>query len=128
MENSKKLLWAGRIISALGSLPFIYGSIFGLLPSVDNTIALEMQHMQMPDYTLLLLTCLEVPFLVLYWIPKTTLLGCVLFTGYMGGAIVAHMRAGDPVTLQILIPLVLWLGAYLREPRIRIVMPVLKYN
>ena len=126
METSKKLLWSGRIIGVLASLPFIYGSIFGPLPKIDNSIAMEMQHMHMPDYFLVMLTCLEIPFLFLYWIPKTTLLGCQLFTGYMGGAIVAHLRVGDPVLFQIVVTLLLWLGAYLRESRIRAVLPLLK--
>jgi len=126
MESSRKLLWSGRIVSALASIPFIYGSIFGPLSKVDNTIALEMQHMQMPSNTTILLTCLMVPCLVLYWLPKTLLLGSVLFTGYMGGAIVAHMRVGDPVIFQIIVTLLLWLGSYLREPRIRSVLPIIK--
>ena len=56
---------------------------------------------------------------VLYLFPRTAVLGAVLLTGYMGGAIATHLRVGDPYFVQLGIGVLLWLGLYLRDRRIR---------
>jgi hypothetical protein len=54
----------------------------------------------------------------------TSVLGAVLLAGYVGGAICAHMRAGDPFIVQIALGVGLWLGLWLREPRLRPLLPL----
>jgi hypothetical protein len=64
--------------------------------------------------------------LVLYLIPRTAPIGALLWTGYFGGAIVTHLRVGDPLLTHILFPIyvsaLLWGGLYLRDPRVRAVL------
>lgn len=61
---------------------------------------------------------------VLYLFPRTAVLGAVLLTGYMGGAIATHLRAGDPFFVQFGLGVLLWLGLYLRDRRIRALLPL----
>jgi hypothetical protein len=65
---------------------------------------------------------------VLYAIPATSVLGAVLLTGYLGGAVATHLRVGDPLFSHVLVPtylgIVLWLGLYLREERLRALIPL----
>jgi hypothetical protein len=64
--------------------------------------------------------------LVIYLIPRTAPLGAVLWTGYFGGAIVTHLRVGDPLLTHVLFPIyvsaLIWGGLYLRDPRVRAVL------
>lgn len=57
-------------------------------------------------------------------IPRTSVLGAILVTGYMGGAIATHWRVGDPFFIQILVGIAVWGGLYLREPRLRTLIPL----
>jgi hypothetical protein len=61
--------------------------------------------------------------LALYLVRRTALLGAVLLTGYLGGAVLAHLRVGDPFASHVLMPvyvgILLWLGLYLRDERLR---------
>ena len=61
---------------------------------------------------------------VLYLFPRTAVLGAVLLTGYMGGAIATHLRAGDLFYVQFGLGVLLWLGLYLRDRRIRALLPL----
>jgi hypothetical protein len=61
---------------------------------------------------------------VLYLFPRTAVLGAVLLTGYMGGAIATHLRAGDPYFVQFGLGVLFWLGLYLRDCRIRALLPL----
>jgi hypothetical protein len=72
------------------------------------------------------LALLETAVTLIYLFPRTSVAGAILVTGYMGGAIATHMRVGDPFFVQILMGVAVWGGLYLREPRLRTVIPVLK--
>jgi len=65
---------------------------------------------------------------VLYLIPRTSVLGAILLTGYLGGAVATHARVGDPLFTHILFPfyfgVMLWGGLFLREPRLRELIPL----
>ena len=61
---------------------------------------------------------------VLYLFPRTAVLGAVLLTGYMGGAIATHLRVGDQYFVQFGLGVLLWLGLYLRDRRIRALLPL----
>jgi DoxX-like family len=77
------------------------------------------------DFTIgaLLLLCT-----LLYAVPATSVLGAILLTGYLGGAVMSHLRAGDPLFSHVLPPtylgIFLWLGLYLRDPRLRVLIPL----
>jgi MFS family permease len=61
---------------------------------------------------------------VIYLIPATSVLGAILLAGYVGGTIVTCWRVGDPFVVNIALGLVVWLGIYLREPRLRELIPL----
>ena len=58
---------------------------------------------------------------VLYVIPQTAILGAILLTGFLGGAILTHLRVGEPIFMQSIFGVLIWGGLYLREPRVRAV-------
>jgi hypothetical protein len=70
------------------------------------------------------LAILEVSCVVIYLIPATSVLGAIFLTGYMGGAICTHLRVGDPFVIQITLGVFVWLGLYLRENRLKGLLPL----
>jgi len=73
---------------------------------------------QLQDLAILELTCV-----VVYLIPWTSVTGAILMTGYMGGAMATHLRVHEPPVVQMIVPIVAWLGLWLREPRLRAILP-----
>ena len=122
----KPMIWTGRIISGVASFPFIFGTLATFFPAIPSPTHQEMFHMGMPPHIEAILAVLSILCLVTYWIPATAILGAILFTGYMGGAILAHLRVGDPLVLQIVTPILLWLGLWLRDSRLRSLIPLRK--
>lgn len=119
---SKAQLWTGRILSTLVVLPFLMGIAMAIKGSPQMTEGFVHYGFQ-PSMlkTVLLLECVSV---FLYAIPATSVFGAILLTGYMGGAICTHLRLGEAVVVQTLLPILAWLGLYLREPRLRAVLPL----
>ena len=76
-----------------------------------------------PDLGVILLCCT-----LLYAIPRTSILGAVLLTGYLGGAVATHLRVGDPLFSHVLFPvymgIALWTGLFLRDERARTLLPL----
>lgn len=72
------------------------------------------------------LATIQLTGIVLYVIPRTALLGCVLLTGYLGGAIATYFRMGEyyPAMLPLTTSLIAWLGLYLRDERLRTMLPI----
>ncbi|RYZ94456.1 MAG: DoxX family protein, partial [Proteobacteria bacterium] len=121
--NSPKLIWAGRIISVLAALPFIAGAIFSLV-SNDPQMSEGFVKFGWPAAMLTPIVCLELICGILYAIPQTAVLGAILLTGYLGGAIATHLRVGENnVALQVILGVLLWAGLYLRFPSLRGLMP-----
>ncbi len=126
--TSRGMLWAGRILSGLVVLFLIFDGAIKLapLPIVTET----MQQLGYPatvglarSLGVLLLICTA-----LYVWPRTALLGAVLLTGYLGGAIATHVRIGNPLFSHTLfgvyLGLLIWGGLYLRDAEIRAQFPV----
>ena len=71
---------------------------------------------------------LEIACLAIYLVPRTSVLGAVLLTGYLGGAIATHVRVGNPLFSHVLFPTyvaaLLWTGLFLREQRLRVLLPL----
>lgn len=78
-----------------------------------------------PANTLVPIGVAEAVCVVLFLIPRTSVLGAILLTGYMGGAICAHVRLGEPFIAQAVIGALPWLALWLREPRLRELAPLL---
>jgi hypothetical protein len=125
MAASGKIVWVGRVISILASLMFLLSAFLKLKdgPDVMKGIA----HLGLLESMLVPLAILEISCVVIYLIPATSVFGAILLTGYIGGAICTHWRVGDPFVVQIVLGLLVWLGLYLRENRLRELIPVRKF-
>ena len=119
---SGKIVWIGRAVSILVSLVFLMSGVMKLKGGVE--VAQGMAHLGLPDSLILPLAIVEILCVVIYLIPKTSVVGAILLTGFIGGAICAHLRVGDPFYVQIAIGVLIWLGLYLREDRLRGLMPL----
>ena len=121
---SPKMVWTGRIISILASLMFLMSAAMKFVggPKVEEGMA----HLGIPATMLRPLAILELTCVVLYLIPATSVLGAILMAGYVGGIILTHWRVGDPVYIPIALGLCLWLGLYLREDRLKPLLPIRK--
>lgn len=119
---SKPMLWTGRILSGLPVLMLLMSAA---MKFVQPPAALEgMEHLGWPTKYLIALGITELMCTILYAIPKTSVLGAILLTGYMGGAIATHARLGEAFYLHIGIGIILWLGLYLRDARLRALLPL----
>jgi hypothetical protein len=117
-----KVVWVGRVISVLVSLVFLASAAAKFVgpPQVVE----GMSRLGLPLDVLKPLAILEASCVVVYLVPPTSVLGAILLAGYMGGAICTHMRVGEPFYAQIGIGVLVWLGLYLREPRLRALLPI----
>jgi hypothetical protein len=123
--GSNRRLWTGRILSALAVLFLAFDCTIKLLrlaPAVEGTVQLGYPASVIVPLGIVQLVCLA-----LYLIPRTAVLGAVLWTGYLGGAIATHVRLGNPLFTHLLFPvyvaLLIWGGLYLRDDRLRAVFP-----
>ncbi len=117
---STKRLWTGRVLSGFASLFFLFDGGMKLVKPpavVQATLQLGYPESAIVGIGLLLLACT-----ILYLIPRTALLGAVLLTGYLGGAIATHVRVSGS-WFNILFPVVfgafVWGGLYLRDKRLQ---------
>ena len=117
-----KAVWAGRVISVLASLVFLFSAFLKLKGGPE--LAQGMAHLGLPESMVMPLAIVEISCTVIYLIPATSVLGAVLLAGYVGGAICTHWRVGDPFFVQIVLGLLVWLGLYLREPRLKALIPL----
>ncbi|MGH9684790.1 MAG: DoxX family protein [Candidatus Acidiferrales bacterium] len=124
---SKSMLWTGRVISVLVVLFLLFDGVTKVLkvPAVLKAAAqLGFSAREIVGVGIVLLICT-----ILYAIPRTAILGAILLTGYLGGATVTNLRAGYP-TFEMLAPvifgIVLWGGLFLRDRRLRTLIPVRK--
>ena len=122
---SKGTLWAGRIMSALPALFLLLDGVMKLVkpaPVVEATVKLGY-----PERVIVPLGVVLLAGTVLYIIPRTAVLGAILLTGYLGGAVATHVRVGDPLFSHALFPTylgaLLWGGLYLRDRRLRALIP-----
>jgi hypothetical protein len=122
---SKKMLWAGRVISALPAVFLLLDGIMKLVkpaPVVEATVRLGYPESVILGLGIVLLACT-----VLYLIPRTSILGAILLTGYLGGAVATHVRVGEglfPVLFPVVLGVLLWGGLYLRNERLRALIPL----
>ncbi|WP_438483059.1 DoxX family protein [Oleiharenicola lentus] len=124
---SKGARVTGYILTGLVGIALIGSGVMKIIAQKDDPKLLEnLAHIGMTVDLIPKIGVLELICAVIYLIPRTAVLGAVLLTGYMGGAILTHVRVGDPFHTQIIIGVVVWAGIYLREPRLRAVLPLRK--
>jgi len=111
----------GRVISGFAVLFLVFDTVikFTHHPAVTES----MTQLGYPVSRVLALGVIELLCLTVYLIPRTSVLGAVILTGYLGGAIASHVRVGNPLFSHVLFPIyiaaMLWGGLYLRDARVR---------
>jgi hypothetical protein len=125
-QPPKKALWAGRILSGLAVLFLLFDASVKVL---QLPMAMEgTRQLGYPESVVLALGIVELACLIAYLVPRTSVLGAVLWTGYLGGAVATHVRLGNPLFSHTLFPLYiagfLWVGLWLRDEQLRAVLPV----
>ncbi|MRG55010.1 DoxX family protein [Phyllobacterium sp. SYP-B3895] len=124
---SNTAVWAGRVMSGLIILFMLFDSGIKLIPL--DVVIQTCAELGLPTSVgfdrglgILGLICT-----ILYAVPQTSVLGAILLTGYMGGAIATQVRVGNPLFSHLLfgvyLGLILWGGLYLRDPRLRKILP-----
>jgi hypothetical protein len=122
----KAALWGGRVMSGLALLPFLLGGIFSLV-SKDPSMAEGFVKFGWDPSFQTPIILLELVCALLYLIPNTAMLGAILLTGYLGGAIATHLRIQEMnVALQVILGVMIWGGLFLRYPVIRRLIPIFK--
>ncbi len=122
VATSGKVVWVGRVISVLLSLLFAMSAFMKLKGGAE--VMQGMAHLGLPESLIMPLAILEISCVVIYLIPATSVLGAILLTGYIGGAICTHWRVGDPFFIQIALGIFVWLGLYFRENRLKALIPL----
>jgi len=120
----KWMLWTGRVLSAI---PVLMMGVMGAVIFIakPEMMAEGMKKYGYPEYAVRPIVIAEITCAVIYAIPQTAVLGAVLLTGYLGGAVATHVRAGEstfyfPVIMGVLV----WLGLLLRDSRVRRLLPL----
>jgi hypothetical protein len=125
MVASKKKLWAGRIMSGLVIAFMLFDCAIKLLQL--EIVRTSMAQLGYPQSSGLLIGIIEAGCLALYILPRTAVLGAILLTGIYGGAIASHVRLNDPLFSHVLfgvyLGLLTWGGLYLRDEKLRALIP-----
>jgi hypothetical protein len=121
--GSKKMLWAGRIMSAV---PFLMVLLSAVMKLVKAAPVMEgMARAGLPERFVVPIGILELMCVVVYVIPRTSVLGAILLTGLLGGATVTTLRIGDPTfPMPVVLGMMAWGGLYLRDDRLRALIPL----
>lgn len=121
---SKTMRWIGYILTALPVLMLLFSAMGKFLKPAEMEASIAHLGWRMDQMTVL--GIIEVACIVLYLIPRTSLLGAILLTAYLGGATTTHVRIGDPFIIPVIVGISVWLGLYLREPRLWPLVPFRK--
>ena len=120
---TNKQLWAGRIISAFAVVFLIFDGVIKVMllaPVVDSFALLDF-----PAHLAVGIGALELLCIAVYLIPRTSVLGAVLLTGYLGGAVATHVRAESELfslVFPFMIGALIWGGLWLRDRRLRVLI------
>ena len=124
MKGKRWLRWAGWVLSLWPV--FVVATSAHWKLTRNPAYVVEFARIGWPESALTLLACLQLGCIILFIIPPTAVLGAVLLTGYLGGAIAAYTRMGEPY--PVLVPLstsvIAWAGIYLRDERLRALLPL----
>ncbi|MBZ5539816.1 MAG: DoxX family protein [Acidobacteriia bacterium] len=120
---SKKRLWAGRMLSGLPVLLLLFSGVLKLIKPAP--VVQGFAHFGYPESLVLVIGMLELGCTIVYVIPRTSVLGAILLTGYLGGATATNVRVGDPLFfVPAILGVLVWGGLFLRDDRVRALIPV----
>ncbi len=120
------MVWTGRVLSGLFAAFLLVASVAPKLVGAD--VATEsMKALGWPPGHTLMIGLIELGCVVLYLVPRTAVLGAILTMGLLGGAIATQLRVGNPLFSHVLFSIYLgvfmWAGLWLRDPRVRAILP-----
>jgi hypothetical protein len=118
---SKVARWLGYILGAVPSLMMLMGVVMNF--AKPETVAQGFAHTGYPEKLGLPIGIVALVCVILYWIPWTAVLGAILMTGYLGGAIATHVRIGEPFIVQSALGVLVWAGLFMRDKRVRSLIP-----
>jgi hypothetical protein len=120
VESVSLSVWAGRVLSGLAIAFLLFdaaGKLFRVAPVVKGSLELGY-----PESTIVPIGVLLLVGVVLYAVPRTSVLGAIYLAAYLGGAVATHVRVGNPLATHVLFPVYvatfLWAGLALRNPRL----------
>jgi len=123
LSISRNEIWTGRVLSGLAGLFFLLDAVMKLVkpaPVVQATLQLGYPESSIVVIGIALLACT-----VLYLLPRTAVLGAILLTGYLGGAVATNVRVGAPwfnIFFPVFFGCIVWAGLYLRDRRVRSIL------
>jgi uncharacterized membrane protein YphA (DoxX/SURF4 family) len=120
------VLWTGRVLSILPALMLVMS---GVMKITHNPEAVDgfVHKFGFDEAVITPIGVLELVCTALYLVPRTAVLGAILLTGYLGGAVVTHLRIGEGAFVApAIMGAVLWLGLWLRDPRLRDLAPLVR--
>ena len=116
------MFWAGWVLTILLSLMLAMG---GVMNVTRSQMAVEgLNKYGYPPGVLVPLGVVVLVSVALYLFPRTAVLGAILLTGWLGGAVNTHVRAGEPWFMAVIVGALVWLALYLRDPRLRALVPL----
>jgi hypothetical protein len=123
---SKKALWTGYVMSALPALALLMSAVMKLIkpaPVVQGFAQYGFSESSIVGLGILELICT-----IVYLIPRTSVLGAILLTGYLGGAVAANLRVGKDVFAPAILGILFWGGVFMRDTRLRELLPLKRYR
>lgn len=119
---SKAAFWTGWVLSVLPCLGLLMSALLKL--SQSEQIVTDLGKGGYDPNTIVPIGLAELTGTILFLVPQTAVLGAIILVGYLGGAVATHVAAGDGLFWSpVLFGILLWLGLYLREPRLRVLVP-----
>jgi hypothetical protein len=122
VPGSKKMLWTGRVISAIPVLLMVLSAVMKLIKAAP--VVQGFPKYGYPESQIVIIGVLELLSCIVYLIPNTAVLGAILMTGYLGGATATNVRVGDPsYIMTVLLGVFVWGGLFFRDARVRALVP-----
>jgi uncharacterized membrane protein YphA (DoxX/SURF4 family) len=121
---SKKALWTGYVMSILPVLLLLMSAVMKF--AKPEPVVEGFAHLGYPESLALALGIVELGCTILYLIPQTAVLGAILLTAYLGGATATHVRVEEAFFMPIVLGIFVWGGLFLRDRRIRALIPFRK--
>jgi len=119
---AKASLWTGRIMSAIPVLLMLFSGVVKLLKPAP--VVQGFAKFGYPESLIVVLGIIEILCVFVYLIPRTSILGAILMTGYLGGATATNVRVSDPSSvITVLLGVFVWGGLYLRDVQLRDLIP-----
>ena len=116
------MFWAGWVLTVLVSLMLAMGGVMNVTRS--ETAVKGLNQYGYPPGVLVPLGVVVLASVALYLFPRTAVLGAILLTGWLGGAVNTHVRAGEPWFFAVIFGILVWLALYLRDARVRALVPL----